>query len=770
MNRTTLLAVLLGVGVVANAQDLTRKITVEIPASRASVALAALAKASGVSMEPAANLRNEVFVINVHDATVDDVMKRVAEAESGKWLLQSGIYFLTRDSSTGVAQERAEIAARTSAISKAIAKLGGAVSSSSKFDKAAAEQLAGETRKAIDQFTQGQGQARRIMANDTANKTPATRAIARLLAVMDPVKLAQIGPNQRMVFSTQPTAMQHGLNGAAYAVLNQFVEEQQLFTQTYNANEPQDGTSRSFSINGLGNPSMGPGDPRLGLGLGLVIVERRFEGGLNFQFLAADTKLETLANGSYTLQLPNATEDNSKPSTEAPLQISDLAKELANAGFGAAAAGAGGPRIVRAISVNNGGGDINVKSMDSGDGNVKISAELKSRILNPEKFDPLSFAPGEAMLALSKQREKNLVALLPDYCFGSMNRQFAGKVTPTAFIDSLGPRHGLNSKLDGDWIVVSPNLPASARANAVDRSALGILVRSLDKNGMLHLDDLCNFALAQSKVPAISDADYTYVRLINGSAASREFMPLASGSYSLYRFYGSLSGPQRQSVASGQQISFMNLSSQQLGLVADMLYNSPQGPNVQTPQSQQPSRLGQQSQSNTFVFSSAQSGGQMPMVFGFGGTSALTERTIVVPNGVTNDGFLVGSIRTQQVAQGTNSQTGASSVYDPTNLAFSRNIPSQQIPGYTPPVYDRWRMAVETDLTIRFMFNPRVSLSRALSDTSLDASNPAGPYESLPADFRSQVQAAADQLKNAFQKAPGLGIGFGAGGKAPPPQ
>src|ERR1044072_7724796 len=122
MNRFLAFAVL-GIAPLAWGQDLSQKINVEIPAARASIALPALGKLAGVNMEPAGNLRDDVFVISAHDVTVDELMRRIAQAENGKWIQQSGIYILTRESSTSVDQERTELKERAASISAAVAKL-----------------------------------------------------------------------------------------------------------------------------------------------------------------------------------------------------------------------------------------------------------------------------------------------------------------------------------------------------------------------------------------------------------------------------------------------------------------------------------------------------------------------------------------------------------------------------------------------------------------------------------------------------------------------
>jgi hypothetical protein len=762
MNRIALIGILLGIGVIANAQDLTKKITVDIPASRATAALAALGKAAGLNMEPAGNLKDEVFVIRATDQTIDSIMQRIAQAENGKWIQQSGLYLLTRESSTSVAQEKAELQARASFIQAAIAKLTDGVAKQPKFDEAAAQKLADETKRSMEQMMQERGGPGRINISGPIEKTPAARAIARLLASMDPVKLAQINQNERVVFSTNPTPVQRGLGGAGTNAFNQFVQEQKAYTAAYNAGQPQDGNNRVMMFNGFGTPSMGVGDPRLGLGVGLVVVQRRFEGGLNIDILAADTKYDTIATGSYTLQLPRSVTTATPAGSQQPLKISDEAKEMAKAFEGNGGGAGGGPIMFRAVSVAGGGQVFATSSSPSGGANIKISPALRAKILNPEKIDPLSFVPGEAMTALAKQSNKNLVALLPDYCFGSLTRQFASDVTASQLLANMGPTHSLTTKQDGDWIVISPSMPYSGRAATINRSALGNLLRTLDKQGSLRLDEVANFAMAQNKVPGMNDFDIFYPRLINDSATDQYLMPLAMGNYSMYRFYATLSTAQRNAIASGQQISNMNLSSEQTALVADMVYNSMQGPTVQldTP----PAQTGV---TTSFITVAGQAGRGAPMMFSGGGLSAKTERTIVLPNGIPNDGFMLGTVKTEPIAMGINSQTGATAYLDPGSLAFARNAPNDpQLASFPTPTYDKYRMARQLNFSVRFMFNPRVMMMRSLSDTSADPDSSAGPYDSLPADFRAKVDATAAQLKKAMDGIPG---GLPGRTQSPPP-
>lgn len=760
MNRIALCAFLVGFSVLGYSQDLTKKISVDIPAARAPIALAALGKAAGLALEPSGNLKDEVFVIKAQDCTVDDIMKRVAQAESGKWIQQNGIYLLVRDSSTSNDQERTELRARTNAIKQALTKLHDKIVKQPVFDQAEAQKYATQTKAVLDQALQD-GNGRRINSGPDADRSPGTRAASRILSSIDPEKLAQIGMNRRVVFSTNPTPSQLSLNGAALDAFRQFVNEQLLFTQAYGSNQRPDGVNQMIMINGLGTPTMGSGDPKLGLGLGLVVVQRRMSDMLSVQILAADPKLDTLTTAEYQLSLPGDLTTPPSAQGEEPLTISAESQEMA------AALNAGGDRgsqgtPVRAIAISTSSGpgsDFAFAVGGDNSANAKLSPGLRAKILDPVKYEPLAFVPGEAMLALADRTHKNIVALLPDSCFAGLSRQFARPVTASQLLATMSD-NGLTHKDDGDWIVVSPTQPFAGRAATVNRAAVRNVLRVMDKEGALHLDDVAAYALAENKIIGLTDIDFLYPRLINASLASTNIASLATGSDSLYKFYGTLSQNQRQAIASGQQVRLGNLNQEQLGYVAEMLYNSPQGPNVDLGDQV---RGGVRSEVRSYSFSSA-SGSPLPIFFG-GSLSAKTERTILVPNGVTTDGYMLGALTSKQVVQAMNSQTGATAILDPGSLALTRNIGNQaELASFAGPNYDKFRMAHQTSFSIRFLFSRNVMMARSLNDSAPDPNTEAVPYESLPSDFRQQVDQAAQRLQGALKRLPARNQG------APPPR
>src|SRR5690349_18513079 len=84
----------------ASAQDLAKKITFACPAAPAKSLLRDLTAATGVPMDAAPTTANDVLVVKVKDVTVDQLMKRIAQAVDGEWRLVGDTYRLERSALT----------------------------------------------------------------------------------------------------------------------------------------------------------------------------------------------------------------------------------------------------------------------------------------------------------------------------------------------------------------------------------------------------------------------------------------------------------------------------------------------------------------------------------------------------------------------------------------------------------------------------------------------------------------------------------------------
>lgn len=757
MMRKWLACALIVVGCsVAGAQNFDRKFDVEIPAGPAVKVFDQLSKAAGIRLEPAPNLRNEVFVIRVHDVTVREVMEKIAKAEGGDWVRQGeNNYYLTRSQGATQAQERAELQARTERIAEALAKLREKANLEKKFDDDTATKLAQGIKNSLDDRKVGSADYVTLQA-----ATPGARAIARLLTDIGPAQLAKIGRHRRVVFSTRPTRMQLAIGGNGFSDFLGFAREQKIYRDADRTANPQPEGGVAFAIGGWSDGADQKGDLRLGLGLGLVVVRRDADDSLQVELLAADPNLDTLAATDYNLDLPAPKSAKPEGKQSKPLEISDDAKEMAKA-LGGSGAEAGGGTIQLATASftisatsNDSGVPAVIGFSSSDDGaKVKLSPRLREKVLHPEDFDPLSFVPGEAMLALGRQTDHNIVALLPDPCFHDLTARFARPVTAPDLIAEMPSRYGLAIDASDDWYVVSPLAPAQARDLTVDRPALGKLLRALDRSKLLRLDDIAAFAVAQAKVPGFDDIDGDYVGMIDYAALGRTFGPLVGGEYPTYRLYGTLSPAQRRTLQDKGRFPMMNMTPAQVSLIADMVFNSYEGPTIQDPNENKADSVNM-----VFAFSS---GDGYRIV---GPRNAAHERTIVLPNGITRDGFMTGQIRDREAVQCIDSETGDSVVQDANGLALSRAAASSSAMAAfgAPKHYDRFRLATNTEITLDFRLEPGIGMTRTLRDAFADATRPAIAYADLPADFRKKVEAAQKSFAEGFDSE-------GGGRQIPPP-
>jgi len=741
---------------VTQAQD-QKGFDFKCPAGPARAVFADLSKAAGESLVASTSVANDVIVLDLHGVTVADAMAKIAQTLHGDWRKEGSGWVLYRGSNVIGADQRAETAVKVAQIRSQIAQIAADQKADGAFDAKKAQKLVDARNNMFNQADRGNGTF--SIKGDfmkAAQQTPASRAIVTLLSRMSDAQLASIASGKRVVFSTAPNRMQLAMPNGAQQIIRNFIQEQTLL---HNASKQADNAnandSRRIVINGFGDDNLGDGDPSLGIGYAMLVASPGPGGpNANLSLVVSDTNGKTLASGNYFVGggIQNRPADSKPAAEEKPIELSDLAKELVKlmAPSGAAAFAGGNFTTTRAVRVVAfSGSAISFSTGDGGEKTPVLSDALRERILNPEKYEPLSLAPSEALLNSAEQKGKNLVAYLPDISFTPLSQALSrANVTPTAFLADAQNRADLQVVEDGGWLMVSPKSPIADRERITNRYALGPALRSLDKKGYLTLDELAQFAFNQVKEPRNGDIDELYFRLINTQYAQSTFDQYGfNGNWPMLQFWATMSTAQRQTVLQGGRLPIANFSQQQLNIVAEQVYQSFDGPQVQTPNENQ---------------------AQGPRRMIFGGTpTALTERTVVLPNGVIRDGFLTVNVNAENGVQGKAADDKGSQFMNAGTLAFyrlSQERADLNILGATQNI-DRFRASTTKRYSFEFTFAPNVTLNRSLEDNS-PSDLPFGSYDQLPSDFRKQVDQQLEQLRNGFKG----GVGFGpGGGKTPPP-
>jgi hypothetical protein len=224
------------------------------------------------------------------------------------------------------------------------------------------------------------------------------------------------------------------------------------------------------------------------------------------------------------------------------------------------------------------------------------------------------------------------------------------------------------------------------------------------------------------------------VKLVDASAADRDFGQLATGNFHAYKLYGLMTPAQRQSVWNSATLQVSNLTSEEYGVLSDFVYNSFSGPNVQLPAAPRNA-----DQITTVTVSGIAARGS----FGaFSGEGVRSERTIILPNGIPRDAFLRFNVSKDDVMFAFNSQNGSSNILDAGGLGFARSFASKN-PDMGMSSYDRFRPATRVQIGIQIMLAPGITMASSLTDSSVDLNKEPITYEQLPEDFRKKAEDAA---------------------------
>ncbi len=757
MLRPTLIAAIALVGTYTYAQETVAKFNFKAPAGPAKQVFAELSKVAGVPLVASGPIANDVILVNVTDVTANDTMAKIATALNGEWRKEGSGWVLYRGTNLEAAEARIETAARVAEFRTNLKRIIDEHSKLGEFNSTTAKKLVDTQQKLDDEVSRqlsGGGGSFRISGDfdGVSRQTPAARAIVTLLSRMTDAQIASLTSESRVVFGLNPTRMQLPLPNGANQVLRKFIQD----TQTYkdvrerNTKQPTGNVTRTFSVNGLGSEGIGDGDPRLGIGYAILTKEPGFGGSrtnVSVTLTVADPNGKTIASGQFfvgpNLNQSAVTGQTAPAANESPIKLSESAQELAKLLNQLSGGGQGG-LVMRTTSLAiavEGSPTTAVTLGGEATKNILVSPELRQKLLNPEQYDPLSFAPGEAFAFVSDNRNKDLVAYLPDTSFLPLTRAASDNATPTRFLSTATSSGGLRIVDSEGWMIVAPQKPSESRTRVVNRQALGTTLRVADARGNINLDVWADFASKQRKAPRSGEIDESYLRIINNSAAEEGLSQFSfNGGWQTLQFYASMSTAQRQALQQSGQIQLRTLSQYQIGLVMDQLFNSFDGP-----------RVNRSNQGNPREIFAA-----------FGGVS--NERTLLLPNGMPRDGYLSFNLKNTEIAQASSGTEGTTKFMSAESLAFERvRSESPELASFGPQTsFSQYRIAGQRAITFQFHLTPEMTFTRQLQDNT-PGNQAFASFERLPADFRQKVERSYEQLKRSW------GAGSGRGNQVPPP-
>lgn len=728
---------LASLGGAALGQNLDAKITYTTPVASIDQVLADLTRIGGVTLRSGTQTKNDVLCLRLKDATVQEVMDRIAEVLDAEWRPSDGGYLLTRTGASELKVQREEAAQRGNAIEAAIRKMLAEVDQTPKLTEEEMRKAADEMRREFESMTRGArgnagpGLQRAVRGlREMSQKQPGGRAIVRLLAGINPAELGAMGPGTRVVFSTRTTPMQKPLPGNAQQIIDRFLEEQRtLDTVVGDTIQPGGGTNPVTMFLGQQRQRLQSGRP----GKSILVVSRLgVAEGLQCQLTVFEAQTgEALTTGMLTLSvdepgqpLAARTDEKPIPMTEASMQFAKLAGSNQGALLGAATS------FLALASGDASDVDFSFITNPGGSGKpAEVTKEWRDRILDPVAHDPLSTVPSDIFIGIAEAKNVNLVANLPDAMLLPASRRVSqGEIRPTEALALARGPWGLDVRESDGWMEIEPKMPFTARNERTDRGALGKMLKTVVANGRLNLDDLANYAVTSDAANPLGGVDYFYLRLLDPATADRQFATMFSSNREMLKFYGLLSQAQRNTLFAGRPMQLSALNQKQRELLHSMVYNSMDGPRVEN----------------------ARGGPGGGMAAFLGGGSLQSERTEAMPNGVPNTGLL--TVRSENEPAVLASDASGTVFQYLTAEALGRQRAIRENPQIAQFLqsdanFDRFRLGQQSTYRFRFEFSRNISLLRQLTDARIDSGTPAVSFDELPREFRRRVEQGAGRIR-----------------------
>ncbi len=729
------LAVLAGTTVFANLpkqdQDpLAKPVSLSMKAASVDKVVAEIAKLLGANLEVSPQMRGEIVIVSVTDVPGRQLLDRIAATTDGLWIQDGDKMRLNRNFAAIQRQEREAIQAKTAKLRKEIKKL---------FDDQHNPKKPNTESNVPEMAMFGGG----------ADAKP----ISELLSGIDASLIANIRGGERLVFASPNNRMQRPLSGNLNQIIGEWVAEHnksaknrpntkpgegfseeemaqlQEFMKIFGVSEPKTIEERPAKVimvisNGaFGMPFMAGlmGDDSYTVDLklynskGEVILRASHPLGMDF------SEIEQLAESMQPKKDPPKQTEGEK---DTKIEYSKPTKEMMSM-FGGVTSG----------------------QMPT------LSKELEALLLDPSTNDPLSFMHSEALDAIAKAKNLDLVANLPDdgvSMFGLLAEANASD-TVNSYLRGLKEDESLWIKTEGTWLTISPKNPVQARATRTNRLALTKFLGQIKAEGIATLDHLAEYAQV-AEHPMGTPAAQTYLMMFAPTAIQQGMGGMTD--WDALRFYGTLGGSQKQTLANNGQIPYSSLNTQQRDLVAKMAFGT--SAKLEIAGAAKPNL-----------------GGFMGLMMQFMPTvdkDWRQEPTEVMPDGLPNAGYVSGNVANLFI--GTAKIEGMG-MFDRAPLGVDELAMFQwmkedknfsQIAGMMPDI-NTVTPGTRTQYRFSFFVAKDVLFSRTLNDDRIDKNAKAVPLHDLPQSVQDEIKKKVEDMK----KNPLPFMGLGGGVKPPTP-
>ncbi len=705
--------------------------------SRAPVLLAKLSVAMGRPLSASKSTENEVMVVSVKKVDPGELLNRIAQVAHAQWEQQGDGLVLTRSMEQAAADRSADRDYRTKEIAAQILKVTEPLTKHPTFDVNQIKVLA-DVYKAYNNPNQTRKYDAKTAekAREAEANSPANRLLAKLLMTFNVRTLSEIEPDSRAVYSTNPTAMQFGLHGIEDA-MRAYVSEKQIWdaatTEMMDAVQTQAGDGDYPSSR---NANTGPLSR-----IELVISRSGSKPTLAFSCTMLDRDGQQI---DQAMGAVNSFDAEYFSGRKSPAKAGDKPVDWS----------ADSKAVMDSLKWEEGSDDISLSSSLSSQAqppSSHTSPRAKEIIRQPETIDPLSLAPSDLLVSWSKDKDKQLVALLPDDMMAMLFVPVMDNVAGVRAMMDMTSKLDLETKIDGDWALAYPPDAYLTRTSRFDRFAFGRAIRLMGEKGSLSLDDLAQYSSSAKGL----DTDPLFFFAF---AVERDVSSMANiGQWDMLRFYGTLTTTQRSTLGKGGKIELGVLSPNQQRLVQRMVFTSAspvglESPNQDTGDAEMDAKQLTAMQAEAVLL--RESTNALPRGLDNRGYVSLTQKTeeVAIPNSMVNYGYGRG-LSADELGEAVGYQAyQANQGMDP-----AMNIDLKKLCAGRRNIY-----------SFVFTLAPRIVVNQELVDMRLDRSKVLS-LESMSKDFQAKFAAKKAEIAESMKDMKNdVGQDTGTRGTPPP--
>lgn len=659
----------------------------------------------GYRVKAAPEVAGEVIAIRVVDVSPKELLDRIAQVSTTKWVQHGEILFLERDVERTFREEAKEHEEQVALVKKAFEKLRQSRPNVA-FDDQVAADLAKKLARRIKEFQPDQLSKDSYELNQSVDdQGPAGRAITNLVLAMDPGEFVDLPTEVKTVWSSKPNHLQRALPSEALQIAQRFRDEQNTWAEAASKYEIHEPTINGMTY-GLNNLSAHT-SPVSGSPTKLFLTARRFSSmsGINLSMMIVDSKGHEVGTGNLNLVVEGLPFNPAAPTPDEPsdpkFSPAPIAASL-------------------------------LKIMTSPGRSHKIPDDIRTLGMRPDKYEPLGYFLGESITNAAAAKNLNVVADMADESLSLAFAITTGKdVGANGFFKRL--LFGFDENTDGDWLTLSPKRPSRARAERIDRDQMTRYVSLITSDAKSTFLGRARIAASMPRIQTNGMVQVVQLAAI-GDLASVIF-----NDFDTLRFIGSLTDYELGEMQTANGLSIRAIQGRATTALNTLLFGNSAWLDVQPPRT---------SNGPSFDWELANILRQQP--------------TEALGYGLLETGRLTFESKSDSAVQspahqGPNGINWGSQTYDLEGLA--NQLAMMQHPEVFPWMAnqgsqvdkDHLRMVNRTTYAVLIDFGPMVKLRKTIEE-STPVPNSSEGYNNLPAEFRDKLEKLVAQQSKQYSQ------------------